>query len=95
MQKEKDNILIKQIVDGDIASCRHAVEADAQVKELEEAYYSIMAKCPEETGFDMERAVNAYTERAIRIAYLQGIKDFADFCIILQEDVSEIIKRCE
>lgn len=89
MQKEKDNILIKQIVDGDIASCRHAV------KELEEAYYSIMAKCPEETGFDMERAVNAYTERAIRIAYLQGIKDFADLCIILQEDVSEIIKRCE
>ena len=95
MQKEKDNILIKQIVDGDIASCRHAVEADAQVKELEEAYYSIMAKCPEETGFDMERAVNAYTERAIRIAYLQGIKDFANLYITLKEDVHEILKKCE
>jgi len=88
-------MLIKQIMDEDNASCRHAVEADKQVKELEEAYYSIMAKYPEETEFDMERAVNAYIERAIRIAYLQGIKDFANLCITLQEDVHEIIKKCE
>ena len=95
MQKEKGNILIKQIVDGDIAGCRHAVEADAQAKALEEAYYDMISKCPEEIQFDMEMAINSYAERVLQIAYLQGIKDFANLCITLKEDVLDILKKCE
>ncbi|MBR4060113.1 MAG: hypothetical protein IKK03_09780 [Lachnospiraceae bacterium] len=88
-------MLIKQIIDGDIAGCRHAVEADAPLKELEEELYSIMSKCPEEITFDMESTINAYIARVMRIAYLQGIKDFANLYITLQEDVHNILKKCE
>ena len=88
-------MLIKQIVDGDMADCRHAIEADEQAKELEEAYYAMLSKCPEEIRFDMEMAINSYAERVIRIAYLQGIKDFANLCITLKEDVHDILKKCE
>lgn len=88
-------MLIKKIVDGDNASCRYAIEADEQAKELEEAYYAMISKCPEETQFDMERVINSYAERVIQIAYLQGIKDFANLCITLKEDVLDILKKCE
>lgn len=88
-------MLMKQIVDGDHADCRHAIEADAQAKALEEAYYVMISKCPEEIQFDMERVINSYAERVIQIAYLQGIKDFANLCITLKEDVLDILKKCE
>lgn len=88
-------MLIKQIMDGDNAGCRHALNADEQLKKLEETYYTVMSQCPEEVTFDMESAVNAYMERAILIAYLQGIKDFANLYITLKEDVHEILQKCE
>ena len=88
-------MLIKQIIDGDIAGCRHALEADEQLKEMEEKYYTIMSQCPEEVTFDMESTINAYIARVIRIAYLQGIKDFANLYIALKEDVHEILQKCE
>ena len=88
-------MLINQIMDGDIEGCRHALEADEPLKELEKELYSIVSKCPEEITFDVESTINAYIARVLRIAYLQGIKDFANLYITLKEDVHEILKKCE
>lgn len=86
-------MLIQQILDEDIINCHHAFEEDKQLKDLEEKLYAIMDNCPEEIIFDMEQTVNAYGARLTRIAYLQGLKDFAELFVILKDDAHEILQN--
>ena len=89
-------MLIKSILENDKLSCRDALAEDAQIKCIDDKFYSLLSKCQEEVYFDMERKVNEYIERVIQIVYLQGLKDFAELCIILKEDsLPDILRKNE
>ena len=87
--------IIQQIMNSDIPSCRHAFEKDEQLKNLDDTLYTMMDKCSAEIYHELEMAVNNYVSRVIMIAYLQGLKDFAELHITLKEDVYEILQKCE
>ncbi|MBR2037009.1 MAG: hypothetical protein IKA09_04705 [Lachnospiraceae bacterium] len=74
--------------------CHHAFKEDEQLNELEEKLYNLLATCPEELFPDLEQAVNEYKASVIRIAYLQGLKDFAELYITLKKDIHEILQHC-
>ena len=87
-------MLIKNILENDKLSCHYALAEDAQVQCLDDEFYSLLSKCPEEIYLDMEKTVNEYIERVTRIVYLQGLKDFAELCITLKkETVHEILHK--
>lgn len=88
-------MLIQQILEDDTSSCRHAIEADKQLKDLDEKFYSILSKCSDDISFDMERTVSEYAVRVTQLAYLQGLKDFAELYITLKADVHEILQKYE
>ena len=43
----------------------------------------------------MEEIFSRYTARITRIAYLKGMKDFAELHITLKDDIDNILKRVE
>lgn len=86
-------MLIKQIMDDDTSNCQQALEEDAKLKNLEEKLYTILSNCPEDTFLDLEKTVTEYMARVVRIAYLQGIKDFAELFITLKKDIHEILQN--
>lgn len=88
-------MLIQQIMEDDILNCYQVYKKDEQLKDLEKKLYEVMAKCPEDVFYDMEETVNAYGARITRLAYLQGIKDFAKLHIILKEDIHDILQKNE
>ena len=45
--------------------------------------------------FEMEELFGKYTARVPRIAYLKGMKDFAELHITLKDDVDEILKEVD
>ena len=86
-------MLIKQIMDRDVDSCYEALHSDEQLKEIDDQFYSFLSECPEHIHFDMERNVSKYMARVTRIAYLQGIIDFARLFIALKEDAQDILQK--
>ena len=88
-------MLIQHIMNSDVLSCHHAFEKDEQLKNLDDNLYTMMNKCSAEIYHDLEMAVNNYVSRVIQIAYLQGLKDFAELHITLKEDVHEILQKFE
>ena len=88
-------MLIQQIMDNDVLSCPHAFKKDEQLKDLDDNLYAMLDKCPAEIYHDLELAVNKYVSRVIQIAYLQGLKDFAELFVILKEDAHEILQKYE
>lgn len=87
-------MLIYQLLEEDVLNCHHAFKEDEQLNELEEKLYNLLATCPEELFPDLEQAVNEYKASVIRIAYLQGLKDFAELYITLKKDIHEILQHC-
>ena len=87
--------LIQKIIDNDILSCHHAFKKDEPLKNLDDNLYAMLDKCPDKIYHDLEMVVNNYVSRVIQIAYLQGLKDFAELHITLKEDVHEILQKCE
>ena len=88
-------MLITQIMDADVDNCYEAIHNDEQLKVIDEQFYSLLSQCPEEIHFDMEQNVSRQMERVTRIAYLQGIIDFAKLFIDLKEDAQNILKKYE
>lgn len=86
-------MLITQIMDKDIQNCYKAFESDIELKEAEDVFYSLLSKCSEDIGFDMERSVNEYMARVARLAYLQGIIDFTKLFVVLKEDAHDILEK--
>ena len=78
-------MLITKIIDEDIDSCYKVFECDMQLKTIENEFYSLLSKCSEDIGFDMERSVSEYMARVTRLAYLQGIIDFAKLFVVLKD----------
>ena len=86
-------MLIKKILEDDTRNCYAAIKADTQLAELDKGFYGIADTMPDKDKLEMESIFSEYMARVIRIAYLQGIKDFAELHVILKEDTTDILKN--
>ena len=87
-------MLISQILDNDVENCREVMEEDEELQDMENDFYAALSKLPEEDRYEMEDLFSGYAGRVTRIAYLKGMKDFADLCITLKEiDLKDILKE--
>lgn len=86
-------MLIKQILDADIANCYEALENDEQLKIIDDKLYSLLSELPKDVNFEMEATVSEYMARVIRIAYLQGIFDFTRLFVVLRENPQHILQK--
>lgn len=86
-------MLIKQIMDADIANCYEVMENDEQLKIIDDRLYSLLSELPKDVNFEMEASVSEYMERVIRIAYLQGIFDFTRLFVVLRENSQHILQK--
>lgn len=86
-------MLINQIIDEDTSNCYKTMSEDEQLKGMEDQFYLMLEDCSEDFKFEMERVVSSYMTRVLRIAYLQGIKDFLELFIVLKEDTRNILQK--
>jgi len=81
-------MLIKKIIEEDTRNCFEAMKKDLLLGELESQFYELAGD-----NFELEKVFSAYMARVIRIAYLQGMKDFVELCGVLKLDTQEILQR--
>jgi len=85
---EEIEMLINKIIEEDTKNCHEAMERDAELLELEKQFYRMI-----QGNWELENIFTAYMARVTRIAYLQGIKDFAEMCGILNANTQEILRK--
>lgn len=88
-------MLIDKIIYDDTQCCYPAMVQDRELQKLENKFYELTAQMPEMDRFEMEELFSKYTARVTRIAYLKGMKDFAELHITLKDDVDEIPKEVD
>ena len=81
-------MLIKKIIEEDTKNCYEAMERDTELIDLETQFYEMM-----QGDLKLENVFTSYMARVTRIAYLQGMKDFAELCGILSGDTQEILRE--
>lgn len=88
-------MLINKILEDDTQNCYPAMAQDKELQEMEKEFYNIIDNLPKQERLKMEEIFSRYTARVTRIAYLKGIKDFAELHITLKDDIDNILKRVE
>lgn len=86
-------MLIKQILEKDMSNCYEALSADAELAERDKDFCQLADAMSDKDRLEMEDVFSAYMARVTRIAYLQGMKDFAELHVVLKDDVSEILNK--
>ena len=86
-------MLIKKVLEDDTQNCYPAMAQDKELQEMEKEFYNIIDNLPKQERLEMEEIFSRYTARITRIAYLKGIKDFAELHITLKDDIDNILKR--
>lgn len=86
-------MLIKRIMEDDTRNCYEAMSTDTQLAELDKDFYRLADTMSDKDRLEMESVFSAYMARVTRIAYLQGMKDFAELHVILKDDVAEILDK--
>ena len=88
-------MLIKKVLEDDTQNCYPAMAQDKELQEMEKEFYNIIDNLPKQERLKMEEIFSRYTARVTRIAYLKGMKDFAELHITLKDDIDNILKRVE
>lgn len=86
-------MLIRRIMENDTRNCYEAMTTDTQLAELDKAFYRLADTMPNKDKLELESVFSGYMARVIRIAYLQGMKDFQEMHVILKDDVAEILDK--
>ncbi len=86
-------MLINQILENDTRNCYEAIKRDSQLAALDERFYKLAGTMPNADKLTMESIFSEYMARVTRIAYLQGMKDFAELHVILKKGTAEILDR--
>lgn len=88
-------MLINKVLEDDTQNCYPAITQDQELQEMEKEFYNIIDNLPKQERLEMEEIFSRYTARITRIAYLKGMKDFAELHITLKDDIDNILKRVE
>jgi len=89
------NMLINKVLEDDTQNCYPVMAQDKELQEMEKEFYNIIDNLPKQERLKMEEIFSRYTARITRIAYLKGMKDFAELHITLKDDIDNILKRVE
>ena len=87
-------MLIKQILQEDVSNCKEALNKDFELRELEIRFYELLEEAGDKK-YALEDVFSAFVAKSIRIAYLQGIKDFAELHIMLKLDMEDLFALAE
>lgn len=86
-------MLVKQILENDMDNCYEALSTDAELAELDKEFYQLADTMSDKDRLEMEDVFSAYMAKVTRIAYLQGMKDFAELHVVLKGDPAEVLDK--
>lgn len=81
-------MLINKMLREDTERCHEAMKRDFELCRLEEEFYACVGK-----DMELENIFTSFMARVTKIAYLQGMKDFAELCGVLKCDTNEILEK--
>jgi len=87
--------LLNNILENDSDNINHILVKDEVLIEAEKKFYELLEDKGLDFTFAMEDVFNTFTVRVMRIAYLQGLKDFNYLFIELRPDASVILDDYE
>ena len=86
-------MLLKQMIANDLKNCYEAMQDDEVLQGLEKEFYALGKKIADKDFVHLEEIFSQFMARSARIAYLQGMKDFNELCLVLREDTADIMKN--
>lgn len=86
-------MLLKQMIANDLKNCYEATSNDELLQSLESDFYSYRDGMDGNDFTRLEEIFSEYMARVTRLAYLQGMKDFNELCLVLKENTNDIMKR--
>lgn len=87
-------MLLKQMMANDQKNCYETISKDELLQNLERDFYSYRERMDIEDFIQLEEIFSEYMARVTRLAYLQGMKDFNELCLVLKENTNDIMKNC-
>lgn len=93
MEKEREKMLLKQMIANDLKNCYEAIGNDELLQSLENDFYSFRDGMDASDFTKLEETFSEYMARLTRLAYLQGMKDFHELCLALKENTNDIMKK--
>lgn len=86
-------MIIEMIINNDLISCYESMQKDLDLKQSENEFYNLLNRVDDDIKIKLEENYSKFTSRAMRIAYVQGFKDFYEMCLILKDDALNIVNR--
>lgn len=86
-------MIIDTIINNDLDRCHEALKKDKELQKAEMEFYNLLDQVDHVLQMKLEANYSRFTARAMRIAYLQGFKDFYEMCLILNKDVNRILSE--
>ena len=83
--------LLNNILEKDLHNCYEAIKTDETLKSTEKQFYELLKDMDKDYQLAMEGTFNAFTAQVMRIAYLQGLKDFHELFIDLKANTADIL----
>lgn len=88
-------MIIDTIINNDLDRCHEVLKNDLELKSAEKEFYSLLNQADHALQMKLEANYSRFTARAMRIAYLQGFKDFYDLCLTLSSDAYNILMKMD
>lgn len=86
-------MILKEMVVNVLENCYGAMQTDEVLNSLDEEFYGLEQRIDAEEFRLLEEILSKYSVRMAHIAYIQGMKDFYEQCLMLKEDVGDIMKK--
>ena len=88
-------MILKDIVNNDMEHCDKVFRENKELRYIEEEAGRIIKTLDKEVGKEIQNLFIAHGARIASLAYMQGIKDFRDMFVDLQEDTNVVIDKME
>lgn len=92
-KKGEARMILDNILENDLNNCGEVINKDKKLMDIDAKFYDLLDEVDDALKPQLEKVYEDYTTRAIRLAYLQGLKDFNELCIVLREDTDKIIEE--
>lgn len=86
-------MLLKQMIANDLKNCYEAASNDELLQSLENDFYTYRNGMDGKDFTRLEEIFSEYMARVTRLAYLQGLKDFNELCLVLKENTNDIMNQ--
>lgn len=86
---------IDKLVNSGLDNCDSTLVQDKSLKISSNKFYEMLDRVDKTMQLQLEKVFSEYTARAVRIAYIQGFKDYYDLCLLLNKDTASIINSID